>query len=92
MIEFLEYPNGLPLYWRKEASGNLALAVERLFSKSLQDGDLAYLHAYIKHWLNYPNYVIPNKDELLTELETAMTANDILRLCRRMAEHGIDPF
>lgn len=92
MIEFLEYPNGVPVYWRNETSGKLEGAVNRLFLGTLENGDLALLKTYISHWLYCPSFTIPNKDSLLQQLETATTATEILKVSREMTRQGIDPF
>ena len=92
MIEFLEYPNGVPVYWRNETSGKLEAAVNRLFLGSLETGDLELLKTYISHWLNCPSFPLVNKDSLLLELEKADTACEILKVSRAMTREGIDPF
>ncbi len=98
----LLYPNGGPLFWRNEESGELIAAVgaylnNRIEGTPISPAQVDLMREYLRHWINAPCWkqddpVIESAfDRLKLSVYTLRNANDISQWLRRALDLGIDP-
>ena len=92
------YPQGLPLYWRDETSGEMAKIVEKyLFGLPLCDEEFFVLRGYLAHYINAPCWDFPGNAfaaelaEARAAVQELNTARDVDAWIVKLLEIGLDP-
>ena len=95
----IPYVNGLPLYWLRELSGQMAEVVEKyLNGYSMTPAEVNIIRSYVLHWAEAPGFVTPDggsvpKSGLLAPLDNDhCTVEDIRKVAEVLLDIGIDPF
>jgi hypothetical protein len=81
-----------PGFWQNETSGVLRPAVEAyLFGDPMTVMQIAAMRAYLRQWINAPEWKGAGLPELRAKAETIRTRADINQWLELAAEVGIDP-
>lgn len=88
-------PLGLPLYWRNEQTGSLAIAVMAyLKSKPLFPYQIFQIKCYLEHYINAPCWVDDSAGilrELRLDINTIKSVKDIDSWLDKAMEIALDP-
>ncbi len=93
-----DYPEGLPLYWRREATGFLVESVQAyLRNEPLTASQFRLLKAYVSHWINAPCWRWPeeygetSRIELMATLNWVKNRAGLAAVLEDLSNAGIDP-
>jgi len=93
------YPDGGPLRWQDEQSGDLPAAVSAYFNclidyeKVPTESQITLLTWYCRYYINAPCWSPgPYLRKLRHQAAEIKSLRDIVKFCEEAAEWGLDPF